>query len=257
MQSYDRETQLREQSVTSEADHQQAELALLAAQAMVAATQKQLTLYGVSDENERVYGELAVRSPIQGTVIEQTCVQGQWAEPSDTLYRVADLSRVWIFCDVYESDLEALIKRFASDQAVAATITSKAFAQSTFPGTLDMIGSQLDEHTRTVKCRVLVDNAQGRLKPGMFVQVDLGLGQHASMLTVPQSAVLSDEGQAFVFVPLGQDFWIRRDVEVGAVRGGQVQILQGLSVGETVVTRGAFMFKSEILKEKMGAGCAH
>ncbi|MCP4454134.1 MAG: efflux RND transporter periplasmic adaptor subunit [Planctomycetes bacterium] len=257
MQTHERETQLRKQSVTSEADFQQAQLALRAAQATVAATQKQLALYGVTDESNMVFGELAVRSPIQGTVIDQTCVQGQWAEPSDTLYRVADLSRLWVFCDVYESDLGALIERYASGQAVGATITSKAFAASTFPGTLDMIGSQLDEHTRTVKCRVLVDNAQGRLKPGMFVQVTLGLGQHASMLTVPQTAVLSDEGQAFVFVPLGQDLWIRRDVDVGAVRQGQVQILQGLSQGETLVTRGAFMFKSEILKEKMGAGCAH
>ncbi|NQV35127.1 MAG: efflux RND transporter periplasmic adaptor subunit [Phycisphaeraceae bacterium] len=257
LQTYDREAQLREQSVTSQVDLQQAELALLVAKATAAATEKQLTLYGVTDENQMVFGELAVRSPIQGTVIEQTCVQGQWAEPSDTLYRVADLSRVWVFCDVYESDLGALMERYASGQVMTATITSKAFLESTFTGTLDMIGSQLDEHTRTVKCRVLVDNAQGRLKPGMFVQVTLGLGQAAAVMMVPQSAVLSDEGQSFVFVLLGQDLWIRRDVEVGAVRHGQVPILHGLSVGETLVTRGAFMFKSEILKEKMGAGCAH
>ena len=102
-----------------------------------------------------------------------------------------------------------------------------------------------------------MDNAQGRLKPGMFVRVDLGLGRDAAMMTVPESAVLSDEGQAFVFVPLGRNLWIRRDVEVGAVRQGKVEVLHGLSAGETLVTRGAFMFKSEILKEKMGAGCAH
>lgn len=257
LKTFDREERLREQSVTSEVDLQQAELALLAAQATVAATEKQLTLYGVTEETEIVFGELAVRSPIQGTVIEQTCVQGQWAEPSDTLYRVADLSRVWVFCDVYESDLGVLMERYASGQVVTATITSKAFPESTFTGTLDMIGSQLDEHTRTVKCRVLVDNAQRRLKPGMFVQANLGLGQAAAVMMVPQSAVLSDEGQTFVFVSLGQDLWMRRDVEVGAVRQGQVPVLHGLSAGETLVTRGAFMFKSEILKEKMGAGCAH
>jgi len=255
--TYEREKQLREQSVTSEVDLQQAELALRAAQATAAAAQKQLTLYGVTDENETAFGELVVRSPIQGTVIQQSCVQGQWADPSDALYRVADLSRVWVFCDVYESDLAALIERHASGQPVTAVITSKAFAQTPFTGTLDMVGSQLDEHTRTVKCRVLVDNAKGWLKPGMFVQVNLGLGHNTSVMTVPESAVLSDEGQAFVFVSLGQDLWIRRDVEVGAVHQDQVEMLHGLSAGETLVTRGAFMFKSEILKEKMGAGCAH
>ena len=170
---------------------------------------------------------------------------------------LADLSRVWVFCDVYESDLAALIDRVATRQPVTAQITSKAFAETPFTGTLDMVGSQLDEHTRTVKCRVGVDNAQGRLKPGMFVQVNLGLGHNTSVITVPESAVLSDEGTAFVFVSLGDDLWMRRDVEVGPVRQGQVEVLHGLSAGETIVTRGAFMFKSEILKEKMGAGCAH
>jgi cobalt-zinc-cadmium efflux system membrane fusion protein len=256
-QTYEREKQLRDQSVTSEADLQQARQAWQAAEASTAAALKQLALYGVTDEDEMAFGELVVRSPIPGTVIAQNCVQGQWAQPSDTLYRVADLSHVWVFCDVYESDLEALTERVAAGHSVAAQITSKAFARTTFTGTLDMVGSELDEHTRTVKCRVLVDNARGLLKPGMFVQVDLGLGHGTAILTVPESAVLSDEGQSFVFVPLGRDLWIRRDVEVGTVRQGQVEVLHGLSAGDTIVTRGAFMFKSEILKEKMGAGCAH
>ncbi len=255
--TYAREKQLYKDSVTSEVDLQQAQQILQAAQAAAAADQKQLALYGVTDENETAFGELAVRSPIHGTVIEQSCVQGQWVDPKDPLYRVANLSHVWVFCDVYESDLSVLIDRYATGKPVVATITSKAFAEITFTGTLDMVGSQLDEHTRTVKCRVVVSNAQGKLKPGMFVQVDLGLGHHTSIMTVPESAVLSDEGQAFVFVPLGDNLWMRRDVDLGAVRLGQVEVLHGLSQGETIVTRGAFMFKSEILKEKMGAGCAH
>lgn len=256
-QTYDREKALHEQQVTSQADWQQAQQTLQAAQASVAAAEKRLSVFGLAVSQDQVFGELHVTSPIAGTVIEQQCVQGQWADPKEPLFRVADLSRVWVFCDVYESDLEALMERAASQKPVSAIVTSKAFSQTVFHGVLDMVGSQLDEHTRTVKCRVSADNAQGKLKPGMFVQVDLGLGHASSVLTVPESAVLTDEDQAFVFVPLAEGFWVRRDVDTGPVRHGHIEILDGLSQGERVVTRGAFMFKSEILKEKMGAGCAH
>ena len=91
----------------------------------------------------------------------------------------------------------------------------------------------------------------------MFVRVALDLDEERAVLRVPAGAVLSDAGKQFVFAKLTEDLWIRRDVTVGPVDAGMIEVRHGLSDGDVVASRGAFMFKSEILKEKMGAGCAH
>ena len=75
-------------------------------------------------------------------------------------------------------------------------------------------------------------------------------------MEVPSSAILSDEGKTFVFQQWKDDLWVRRDVSVGRKQRGFVEVLNGISTGDTIVTSGAFMLKSDILREKMGAGCA-
>ena len=120
-----------------------------------------------------------------------------------------------------------------------------------------MIDSQLDRDTRTLRVRLVADNVHGKLKPGMFVTALIPLAECEQVVHVPESAVLTDEGEHFVFAQLTDDLWIRRDIAVGHRDKGLVEVLAGLSEGETIATQGAFMFKSEVLKEKMGAGCAH
>jgi cobalt-zinc-cadmium efflux system membrane fusion protein len=105
--------------------------------------------------------------------------------------------------------------------------------------------------------RLVADNVQGKLRPGMFVTAFIPLAECEHVVHVPESAVLTDEGRHFVFVELADALWIRRDIAVGHRDKGMVEVLAGLTGGETIATRGAFMFKSEVLKEKMGAGCAH
>ncbi|HON90561.1 MAG: efflux RND transporter periplasmic adaptor subunit [Phycisphaerae bacterium] len=264
--TFDRERQLHESKISSQADYLAARGELASAEASVAAARKRLQLFGWSGERiesliltdpDASFGQLALTSPLGGVVVEQNAVQGQLVETTDTLYRVADLSRVWVWCDVYEADLAALHERIASGIGVPAQVRSGAFPQTVFHGTLDLIGSQLDRQTRTVKVRVVVDNSEGRLKPGMFVRIVVGLEDNREVLRVPATAVLSDAGQTFVFAKLTDDLWIRRDVTIGPAQDGVVEVQAGLSDGDVVAFRGAFMFKSEILKEKMGAGCAH
>lgn len=265
-QTYDRERQLHENRISSQADYLAARSELASAQAAASAVRKRLQLFGLSVEqieslgsadSEASFGQLVLTSPIGGTVIEQNVVWGQLVETTETLCRIADLSRLWVWCDVYESDLAVLHERIVSGATVQARIYTGAFPETVFSGTLDLISSQLDRQTRMLKVRVMVDNPEGRLRPGMFVRVMIGLGGDLAVLRVPAAAVLSDDGRQFVFIRLTDDLWIRRDVTARPTQDGFVEVQTGLRDGDVVASRGAFMFKSEILKEKMGAGCAH
>jgi len=120
-----------------------------------------------------------------------------------------------------------------------------------------MIGSEVNRESRTVKVRVIAQNPGVRLKPGMFADVSIGLSQNQSVIRIPKTAVMSDSADRFVFEHLKDDLWIRRDIVPGETKDGLVAVLSGLEPGITIATKGAFMFKSEVLKEKMGAGCAH
>lgn len=265
-QTFEREKQLHERQISSQADYLAARSELASAEASVAAGRKRLQLFGLNEERiealvatdaDASFGRLALTAPMAGTVVEQDVVRGQLVSTSDRLYRIADLSRVWIWCDLYESDLAVLHERIASGTAVQAEVRAGAFPQTAFHGTIDMIGSQLERETRTVKVRVVVDSPDGRLKPGMFVRVAVGLDGERPVLRVPATAVLSDAGRQFVFAQLTDELWIRRDVTAGPAEAGFVEVQHGLNDGDVVAARGAFMFKSEVLKEKMGAGCAH
>ncbi|MEN6425015.1 MAG: efflux RND transporter periplasmic adaptor subunit [Phycisphaerales bacterium] len=265
-QTFEREQQLQDRKVSSQADYLAARSELASTEALLAAAHKRLQLFGMTEDRIETlvsadsvvsFGQLALVSPIAGTVTEQSIVRGQLVGASAMLYRIADLARVWVWCDLYESDLALLHDRIASGAVVRAEIHAGAFPQTAFRGVIDLIGSQLDRETRTLKVRVAADNPDGRLKPGMFVRATVDLDDERAVLRVPTAAVLSDAGKQFVFVRLSEELWIRRDVVVGPPEAGMAEVCQGLSDGEIVAAKGAFMFKSEILKEKMGAGCAH
>lgn len=265
-QTYEREKTLSERNVSSQADFLAARNEYVAAEAAQTAARKRLQLFGVSDEQVDTFvetdagqrfGQLVLTAPIAGTILEQNVVRGQWVAPAQRLYRIADLSRLWVWCNLYESDLAALHERMTSGGKVEAQIQVTAFPSETFKATVDRIGNQLDRDTRTVRVRLIADNAEGKLKPGMFVNAFIPLAECERVVHVPESALLTDEGSHFVFTQLTDELWIRRDVAVGHRDRGVVEVLAGLTEGEIIAARGAFMFKSEVLKEKMGAGCAH
>jgi len=265
-QTHEREARLFERKISSEADSLAAEQQLAAAEATVSATRKRLELFGLDGaqieafaqtDTAGEFGRLVLTAPVSGTIIEQNVVRGQLVDPTDALFRIADLTRVWVWCHVYESDIAALHERMASGGPVEAEVHVKAFPEETFKGSVDMVESRLDRDTRTLRVRLSVPNPQGKLKAGMFVTAFLGGRRSGQVLHVPETALLSDEGQHFVFVKLDEEFWLRRDVTVGATGNGDAEVLAGLDAGDIIATRGAFMFKSEVLKEKMGAGCAH
>ncbi|MHC4573408.1 MAG: efflux RND transporter periplasmic adaptor subunit [Planctomycetota bacterium] len=263
--TFKREKELYEKKVSSEADYLGAMSELRAAEAYYAAAEKRLRLFGLEIEQiadikqEKENGQFArliLRAPQAGTIIAQDVSVGKTVGTTDSLYTIAELSNVWVWCDVYEKDLAVLHERFSKGKPLRAVVHVRAFEGTEFEGVVDLIGNLMDEHTRTVKLRVQVANAECRLRPGMFADVEVVVPLEGRMTAVPCTAVLSDDGKRFVFQHWKEDLWVRRDVVVGRKQGRFAEILSGVPKGARVVTGGAFMLKSDILREKMGAGCA-
>ncbi|MHC4722551.1 MAG: efflux RND transporter periplasmic adaptor subunit [Planctomycetota bacterium] len=152
--------------------------------------------------------------------------------------------------------MAVLHEQFAKGEPLRAVVRVKAFTADEFEGVVDLVGNLMDEHTRTVKIRVQVKNPGNKLRPGMFADVEVMIPGDGRMAAVPRTAIMSDAGKNFVFQHWKEDLWIRRDVTVGSIHGDFAEILGGISKGTTIATGGAFMLKSDILREKMGTGCA-
>ena len=115
----------------------------------------------------------------------------------------------------------------------------------------------MDKHSRTVKARIELDNQERLLRPGMFANVQLAIDPSGGQVAVPSAALLSDEGRDFVFVHHLGDYYVRRPVERGREMNGFTEIRGTIHAGDNVVTTGSFLLKSDVLRSKMGAGCAH
>jgi len=264
--TYAREEGLYKKEIASQDDYLKAQSELRSAEACLAADEKKLNLFGMDTEqiaaidkekkNGR-FAQLVLRATADGTIIEQNITVGKLIDTTDSLYTVADLSNLWVWCDLYEKDLARLHKLLAAEAPVKATLRVAAFEDVRFEGIVDLITSKLNTETRTVQMRLQVANTDRMLKPGMFADVSIPTGKTTSALVVPKTAIMTDEDRTFLFRHLKDDFWVRRDVLTGKENNGYIQIVSGLAENARVVTKGAFMFKSDVLREKMGAGCAH
>jgi len=192
-----------------------------------------------------------LRAPVAGTVIERTVVMGQLADPSKTLFRIGDLSKLWLVAHVFERD------------AVRVRIGTKATASlAALPGapvgaTIAWIGRAVDPASRTIPVRLELGNATGELRPGMSATVSLPLGDATgTVVAVPIAAVQRvDDGWA-VFIPRGEGVFDVRPIGRGRDLGGEVEILSGLAPGDLVVVDGAFLLKAESDKAR-GEGGGH
>ena len=232
------------------------------AQAAFISAERLLESYGLSGEKIKQlrqitpdgdFYHLSLTAPISGTILQQNFIQGQGVTAEQTLYRIADLSRLWVLCHLPESGLAALDKSVRAREPIAAEVRVRAFADTGFTATLDRISDQLDEKTRSIEVRFVVANEDRKLKPGMFAQVEVRLPDPTPQRAIAASAILADEGKTFVFCRLTDDLWIRRPVTVGPAQEGFVPVLEGLDTNEVVVIEGGLMLKSDVLREKMGA----
>jgi len=139
---------------------------------------------------------------------------------------------------------------------IPVEVTVPAFPGKIFTGHLNYVAGIMDEATRTVKVRTVIDNKDQLLRPGMFCGVRLLLTSEEDILAIPKEALLSDEGVDFVFKHMQGDYFLRQNVRKGRAFDAAVEILEGLEPGQTIVAEGAFVLKSDVLRSKMGAGCA-
>jgi multidrug efflux pump subunit AcrA (membrane-fusion protein) len=225
---------------------------LRSAETELAAARQRLVLYGMSTGRvnvlrsaSQITSQLAVPAPISGTVTSRSVNAGEVVDANKELMRITDLSTVWVIVQAYERDLARL--RVGS----GASITSDAFPERLFRGHITYIDPQLDESTRTAKVRVEVANPGRVLRFGMYVRAAFGaLGQaERTMPVVPAAAVQSIGSQEIVFVPTSEPGRFElRPVRLGVETNGVRAVLEGLTVGEKVVTNGSFMLRAEWLK---------
>jgi RND family efflux transporter MFP subunit len=190
-----------------------------------------------SGEARRTY---IFRAPADGVVIEKMAVQGQMMKSGDRIYRLADLSTVWVNAQIYEKDLPYI----HDGQAASVRVT---YGQDrTVDGTIQQVLPQVEDLTRTATARIVLHNSDGSLKPGMFVDVRFAAQLADDAVLVPDMAVLRSGEHNTVFVALEGGSFEPRDVKLGArSEGGVYQVLSGLRAGERVVTSGQFMLDSE------------
>ncbi|HMA53255.1 MAG TPA: efflux RND transporter periplasmic adaptor subunit [Acidobacteriota bacterium] len=219
------------------------------ARAVLAGARDRLTLLGVSaaeieslDAKAMPMPLLAVRAPLAGTILESTVVPGDAVELGTSLFRLVDPSTLWACLHIVEEDLGA------AKAGSEVVLKAHAYPGEEFHGRLILVGDVVDAATRTVEGRVEVSSAGGRLKAGMYVEGTTSAGGERRALVVPEESVQDDEGRPIVFVKTGERVFVRRAVETGERFPGSVEIVKGLAEGETVVTSGSFLLKSEMRK---------
>jgi len=245
-ENHARERRLEEQGITSRKELLEAEAALRRAEAALRSAEERLRVLGAGHGSG---GQFALTAPFAGVVVARDVSLGEMAEPADTLFTVADLSRLWIELDVFERDLP----RVAAGQPVSVTVAS--YPGRDFPGRIVHVGDVLDPAKRTVRARVEIPNEETALKPGMFASGRIRVGEGGPVrAAVPQDAVQELEGRKVVFVPGGRPAEFRAvPVEVGEpADGGRVIVRSGIAPGDPVVTAGAFSLRSELARGEIG-----
>ncbi|MBZ4415329.1 efflux RND transporter periplasmic adaptor subunit [Myxococcus sp. RHSTA-1-4] len=171
-------------------------------------------------------------APIDGVLVEARASVGEQVDPARPLFAVLDASVVWVEARVYEGDVARV------ESASGALVGTPAYEGQHFAARLHHVGQMVDESTRSVRVLFEVDNREGRLRPGMFVDVAIGQGGRRDALAVPGPAVVEEEGRAFVFVHTAAEAFELRPVVLGGRDGEWREVRQGLRAGERVVVGG-------------------
>ena len=182
--------------------------------------------------------DLTINSPVEGYITERNALPNMYAEPSTKLYTVADLSRVWVYAQVFQDDVGGV------KPGDMAQITVDSYPGHTFSGQIEEILPQVDLATRTVRVRLAMANPGLKLKPGMFVNVDLKTSM-GRQLVVPASAVFQSGTRQLVFLNYGNGSLEPKEITVGPRVGDGFVVLKGLEAHQSIVTSASFLIDSE------------
>lgn len=261
-----REEMLNQKKIGSLQSVQEAQSASELAQIEVKCTKENLALYGLTAKEiaaiaagraEAVQkGKLSLASPIQGRIVKLNGNVGSAVNDQQAIAEIVDIRQLRAVGQIREADLATVIAELKK-KSINGFISTQAFPGLFFPVKAVSADTSLKPTTRTLEIQLTVKNPDELLRPGMFIEGTLEIGDPENKPTLPAAAVLEDDGKYFVFVKHDNSTFLRRDITIEAHRGDSVIISGGISDGDEVVVEGSFLLKSDILRGKMGAGCAH
>ncbi|MEO7298591.1 MAG: efflux RND transporter periplasmic adaptor subunit [Verrucomicrobiota bacterium] len=201
---------------------------------------------GLVDSPELLGRQLELKAPIDGVIIERKATSGELVDKSKEIYTISDPTQLWVIAEVKERDIGAV--KIGQE----ATFTVLTYPQEKFHGKIILIGNEVEPQSRTVEVRINADNKDGRLKSGMFADVEITTTVLENVLVIPDSALQTEGDEQIVFVALDDNKFEKRIVKLGQEQQGRVQVLEGVKAGEKVVAEGSFILKSEMLKGQLG-----
>jgi Cu(I)/Ag(I) efflux system membrane fusion protein len=212
---------------------------------LVDSAKRRLLLWDITEEqiaeleqSGKTRTETTINAPLSGVVLEKMVLDGAYIMPGMNLYKIANLSTVWIMADVYEYEAQ-LVK-----VGQQARVTLPYSSGRALHATVSFINPVLDPMTRTIKVRIAVQNPGLILKPDMFANVEIRVSS-GPRLVIPRSAVLDSGTRQIVYVEKEPGVYEMRQVKLGARGENEVEVLKGIRKGERVVTSGNFLLDSE------------
>lgn len=238
---------------TAENEFQKAQVALETLKekrnALITIARERLRLYGVEKTEldkvlatKRIDDDFYIEAPRAGIITERNADIGQLIDNSHNIFVVTDLSQVWLTAQAFEKDIHFIKK----GQKVKVTVNS--YPDKVFTGKVDYTGVMLDTGTRTMPVRATVQNPQIVLKPEMFANMRVEIGE-TEALSIPFESVRKTGEATIAYVVRGKNSFEERKIEVGRRLGDSVEILKGLRPGETVVAHGSLQLQGQMLKQ--------
>lgn len=238
-------TQLHAEGIVAKKDVLAAQQELDAAKAELSSARAALGMVGSVADGSRY----TLTAPIAGVVTRRDATIGRLVDTEKVLFEIVDTSSMWGEVDIPE----AIVSRVLVGSPVEVTVDG--LANRTFSGRLSYIAPEIDQHTRTARGRVALENAEGLLRGNMFARARITTSGAGSTVVVPREAVQRAKSAELVFVQLSDDTFEARRVQRGAADGDFVEVSGRLSPGDQVATVGSFLLKTETLKGSIGAGC--
>lgn len=250
---FDRAVQVADISPVSRSEFEKASVKRQTAESDLATAKQRLLLLGLSPQKvnslrspSQITSTVALTSPVLGTITKRMVNQGEVIEANKELMRVTNLSSVWAIAQVYEKDI-ALLRTGSG-----ASITTDSYPGRLFRGHVTYIDPNINQATRTAQVRVELDNPGQILKIGTYVNVAFGsMGMsERTMPTIPSAAVQNINERQIVFIVNDKpNVFTARQVKLGKENNGQFIVLEGLNVGDKIVTEGSFLLRAEMLKQ--------
>jgi cobalt-zinc-cadmium efflux system membrane fusion protein len=250
--TFDRKTALAAERIAPQREVQEAEAEVAAAEAQVRNARAALGAFGVPVPDAGAGADAAsasflLRAPLAGTVIDRHATRGQMIEPATSLFRIADLSTLWLTVHAFERDAVRIRPKSR------ARVTFAALPAQEFSGIVTLIGREVSTQSRTIDVRIDINNPTGVLRPGMSAEARVPIDDGgAPIVAVPVGAVQRVGERWCVFVPQGAGVFEIRTIGRGRDLGTDVEVLSGLSAGDVVVVDGAFLLKSQAEKRDAG-----